>query len=486
MAENAQTAERGLLTNFQNTKDRLDKISPSFCLAKWNQVTIHLSNGTTHSCHHCQAHTIPLKELKDNPSALHNTMQKKLTRQQMLKGERPKECDFCWRVEDLKEEGVFSDRVRKSNDPWNKNDLEELPKMPWDANIPVRYMELDFSNACNFKCMYCSPSYSTTWTKEIKEFGPYKDGATTFNSLEWIKKTGHMPLEVEEDDNPYIVAFWKWLPTAIKDLDTIRLTGGEPLLSKNTFKLINYLLENPQPELNFHINSNLGAPKQYIDKLITHINLLFEKKAVKEIKVFTSGEGHGKKGEYIRFGLKYDYWLDNVDRLLAECPKLLLTCMCTYNALSVTSFTEHAKALYELAVKHTHADRKLPVNLSIPYLRHPEFLSAWILTEEYLKYMEESVAYLESCTRKIIKNEKDEIVNTTPGFPEGSAHDMKRVTEVVRNAIINDAGRFKDVSINRRSFHTFIDEFDRRRETSFLSTFPEMANFYHFCKSEYP
>ena len=64
MAENAQTAERGLLTNFQNTKDRLDKISPSFCLAKWNQVTIHLSNGTTHSCHHPEPHKVGLDEIK--------------------------------------------------------------------------------------------------------------------------------------------------------------------------------------------------------------------------------------------------------------------------------------------------------------------------------------------------------------------------------------------------------------------------------------
>ena len=63
---------------------------------------------------------------------------------------------------------------------------------------------------------------------------------------------------------------------------------------------------------------------------------------------------------------------------------------------------------------------------------------------------------------------------------------MKRVTEVVRKAIIDNVGRFKDVSINRRSFHNFIDEFDRRRNTSFLSTFPEMAEFYYFCKSEYP
>ena len=76
----------------KKTKDQLDRTSTSFCLAKWNQVTIHLANGTTHSCHHCRVHKIPLEELKDNPSALHNTKEKKNTRKMMLNGERPSEC----------------------------------------------------------------------------------------------------------------------------------------------------------------------------------------------------------------------------------------------------------------------------------------------------------------------------------------------------------------------------------------------------------
>ena len=36
------------------------------------------------------------------------------------------------------------------------------------------YVEVNFNQACNFKCAYCSPHLSTTWEKEIKEFGPYK------------------------------------------------------------------------------------------------------------------------------------------------------------------------------------------------------------------------------------------------------------------------------------------------------------------------
>ena len=75
------------------------KTSPTFCLAKWHHVTIYLHLGETHSCYHPQPHVIPLDELKDNPSALHNTKQKKLERKMMLEGKKPDGCNYCWNVE---------------------------------------------------------------------------------------------------------------------------------------------------------------------------------------------------------------------------------------------------------------------------------------------------------------------------------------------------------------------------------------------------
>ena len=50
-------------------KQKLDNVSSSFCLAKWYQVTIHLQNGHTHSCHHPGTHKVPLDELINNPTA---------------------------------------------------------------------------------------------------------------------------------------------------------------------------------------------------------------------------------------------------------------------------------------------------------------------------------------------------------------------------------------------------------------------------------
>ena len=58
--------------------DITNTISKTFCLAKWHHTTIYLQSGETHSCYHPTPHSIPLDELAHNPSALHNTPQKKL------------------------------------------------------------------------------------------------------------------------------------------------------------------------------------------------------------------------------------------------------------------------------------------------------------------------------------------------------------------------------------------------------------------------
>ena len=64
------------------------KTSPTFCLAKWHHCTIYLHLGETHSCYHPAPHKIPLEELKNNPSALHNTIEKKKQRKINLRKNR--------------------------------------------------------------------------------------------------------------------------------------------------------------------------------------------------------------------------------------------------------------------------------------------------------------------------------------------------------------------------------------------------------------
>jgi len=53
------------------------KLGEGLCLAKWQQVSLHLPTGLNNSCYHPPLHEIDASLLKDNPSALHNTPHKK-------------------------------------------------------------------------------------------------------------------------------------------------------------------------------------------------------------------------------------------------------------------------------------------------------------------------------------------------------------------------------------------------------------------------
>ena len=48
-----------------------------------------------------------------------------------------------------------------------------------DEDFYLTYVEVSFSNVCNFKCGYCGP-LSSKWGDEIREHGAY-----TFESTNW-------------------------------------------------------------------------------------------------------------------------------------------------------------------------------------------------------------------------------------------------------------------------------------------------------------
>jgi len=444
----------------------LNEVSPSFCTAKWKQVTLHLHSGQTHSCHHPVPHKIPLDEIDDNPSALHNTKFKKLQRKEMLEGKRPSECDYCWRVEDCNPEAL-SDRVYKSAEPWARNFIDEIISKPWDDDVDPSYLEVSFSHVCNLKCSYCSPQVSSKWVEEIQQHGAYKT-SSNFNDLDWIKKQGTMPIPNREH-NPYVEAFWKWWPSVSSKLHTFRITGGEPLLSKDTFKILDYLIENPLPNLEFSINSNMCLPDAVIDKFIEKIKIICNEGKVKNFKIFTSAEAHGTQAEYIRYGLNYNKWIATIRRILTEVPNCTFTCMSTYNLLSMFSFDKFLQDILSIKTEFGGLGKPTPIILDVPYLRWPDHQTIKIAPKEWTKNIAKQLEFI----RSNLEN-----VNVKNGFHKWEGDKFSRLLEVFDNENLTQ----QQLDIFRKDFAIFVDEHDRRRSTNFLKTFPEMEQFYQDCK----
>ena len=433
-------------------KEELDSIGCGMCLAKWTQVTIHLGPGITHSCHHVGAHKIPLDELKNNPNALHNTIEKKMRRKEMREGKRPKECDYCWRIEDNTQE--YSDRVWKSSANWSQVDKELIFNSDPMDDIYPRYVEVSFSNVCNFKCSYCGPAFSSKWTEEVKAKGPYKLYQTHYNGIKQSEVS-----YPNREDNPYIEAFWKWFPEAAKHMYTFRITGGEPLLSKHTFKVIDYLLANPQPHLHFAINTNACPPGDLWETFVKKIKQLEENKSVKYFSLYSSAESFGEHAEYSRDGMDWELFSKNLRYFLDNTNTSELMLMSAVNMLGLPSLTTYLRFVSKL--KKGNVDR---IVADFAYVRHPEFLDIKIADKITIdKYLKPSIQYM---------------ISKKENFSEYEYIKLNRIYE-------DCVARFKkdiDVSKERLQFLQFIKEYDKRRGKNFAEVFTEYNNFVKVCE----
>lgn len=444
----------------KNVEEKLDTISPSFCVAKWKQVSMHLQNGMNHSCHHPPTHVVPISEIKSNFTALHNSEYKKQQRKLMLEGFRPKECDYCWRIED-NGKGLYSDRIYKSASEWSYSYIDEIANKRWDDNIDPSYVEVSFSNVCNFKCSYCAPHISSKWMEEIEKYGPYPT-TDRYNNLDWLRSKNMLPIPNREE-NVYVDAFWAWFPTMYKNLQRLRITGGEPLLSKDTFKLLDNIIENPNTDLELGVNSNLNPPQELLDKFIEKIKIIVDQQKVKKLILFTSAEAHGKQAEYIRYGMNYEQWLKNINRIFEEVPNIQFTIMSTYNILSLPSYISFLNDVLVLKRKWGKIN-KIAMLLDIPYLRHPEHQSVFIMEPEMANYIHEQIEFMK-------KNVAD---NSNFGFYAMEIDKLQRIYNLTQNDNDN-----KNLDLHRKNFVRFVDEHDKRRDTNFLNTFPELNSMYN-------
>jgi organic radical activating enzyme len=387
-------------------------------------------------------HDIPLDEVKKNPSALHNTSFKKQQRKMMLKGERPSECDYCWRIEDLPGEHI-SDRHVKSNDYWAKDKLEQVAEMPWYRNVLPTYVEVSFSRVCNFKCTYCAPTFSSAWTAEMLQYGHFPT------------ESRHQSLEENQlsaaESAPYVEAFWKWWPKLYPGLRVFRVTGGEPLLSKDTFKVIDEIAAHPEPNKNLELafNSNLGVPSHLVEKMCHGVSGLLKTEKIKSFRLYVSLDTWGEQAEYIRSGLNLQLFCKNLETVMQLLPEIEITFMCTYNALSVPNFKKFLMQLVEWK-------KKQKVLLDISYLRHPQLLSVKLLPPSYAKDMRESLEYM--------KQQK---------FTDYEINKLQRVIDYFEN----DSESFY-ADFFRKDFVAYFEEIDRRRNVSFAKTFPELRSLF--------
>ena len=441
------------MNDLEFKRNVLDAKSASFCAAKWYNATIWLGSGQSTSCHHPPAHAIDREELKTNPRAIHNTPAKKLDRAMMQGGDRPRGCEYCWKIEDMGVDAI-SDRVYKSR-IYPLEALDQAYNTPSQEDVNLRTLEIAFDRTCQFACSYCNPAFSSTWVKDIERNGAYQslisDGRNHFthahNSAQ-LYRFGEV--------NPYTEAFFKWWESDLhQTLQELRITGGEPLMSGELWKLLDWFRDNKgKSRTLLAINSNLGADVD-LDRLLSSIE-------GQTVDIYTSQESIGTQAEYVRDGLDYQAWLTNVEKLLESKDIRTVHCMATINALCLDSLD----TLLDQLVKWKKIYGRERMSFTLNILRFPSFQSPLVLPDHLkLHYRDRLITWTK-------------LHRAQEYMHEHELNHLARLIDYLDLVETPHSDTFERPKLHN-DFKHFYQQYDQRRGKNFVEAFPTLKDWYN-------
>ena len=225
-------------------------------------------------------------------------------RSRMMAGETLPECEVC--NDRLLNTDVYRSYFwqlfkHKYPDIWETTDTAGRTTMQ-----PVSW-DYRFSNLCNFKCRTCGDMLSSAWETEQKQH----------NMVDWANlKNAWMQPKVRKDisafqDSQIEAEF----ADAVEQhrVEEVYWVGGEPLMYEQHWRYMKRIVElGDGPRVYARYNTNLSRVDYQGVNL--YRNIL---SGLRDWQICASLDGTGPIGEYIRTGLEYDRWLDNLGKALA-------------------------------------------------------------------------------------------------------------------------------------------------------------------------
>lgn len=199
-------------------------------------------------------------------------------KREMLVDAKPASCAGCHRAE----QGAKGITDVMSSRLYYLRQLKKVPMDTYDSieNFDLRHVDLRWQNTCNFACVYCDPIFSSKWESELGVHAP------------------------RPDDDEYVRMKNFVLDNAHK-LENIYLAGGEPMLMTENEELLEKLLDcNHSVEL--RVNTNLSNTRTRIFDLIRQFP---------NVHWTLSVESMNEEFEYIRYGGKWNEFLNNLDTI---------------------------------------------------------------------------------------------------------------------------------------------------------------------------
>lgn len=311
----------------------MNKIFPikndAACQYKWAWSSIYLNTGTTASCHRCYHYKFDIDTIKD----FHNLPGKLEDRQKMLEGQWPGNgCEYC---RDIELAGGVSDRTAFTNKQTTILP-PELEADPTAVSVTPTILEVYFSNLCNQSCVYCRPTFSSVIENEVRKYGPSQYNS---NYSEFLS-------DDRKNYTTYRDKFFEWMAENGNKLVMFKMLGGEPFYQEEFEMCLNFFDNNPCPELQWHIFSNLNHEPSKFKSKLDKVNKLIEEKKIKNMEVVCSIDCWGPDLEYVRYGLNLEWAEKNIQTLL-YAPGVKVQLHATMTALSIPSMYLLAEKVVE-------------------------------------------------------------------------------------------------------------------------------------------
>ena len=238
------------------------------------------------------------------------------------------------------------------------------------------------------------------------------------------------------------------------------MTGGEPMMDHNTYKVLQYIIDHPKDDLHLNITSNMCPPDNKLkSKYFNMLQTICLQEKVEHVMQFVSVDSWGKQAEYIRHGLDFNRMWDNVDEFLERIPhRNSITFIITYNNLSIVSLRPLLEGITDLRKRHSKDYQR--VWFDIPLLRQPAWQQITLLPESYQEIHKDNIEWMRENSGE-----------------EKGLHIFKdfEIQKMLRN--LRYWQKNADASTHlKKNFYAFFNEHDRRRGTSFENTFPSSFN----------
>ena len=201
------------------------------------------------------------------------------------------------------------------------------------------------------------------------------------------------------------------------------------------------------------INSNLGTDVD-IDRLLDSTKGM-------AIDIYTSNEAVGLQAEYIRDGLVWADWANNVERLLSSGQFRGIHVMCTINALCLDSLDQLLECILQWKTKYGRD----AVSFTLNILRFPSFQSPLVLPDHLrTQYRDRLHAWLDA-------NRASEFLH------EHELNHLQRLIDYLDVVKTPHSDAFEMPKL-LNDFRQFYTQYDSRRSKDFGQAFPELKEWY--------